>query len=162
MPRVKLKGQEPVRFRPYFMDPPPRSGPPRLLAAAPAAPGTRPGDGPGGGAPARGAGCGGDFLEAVRGSLVFRAPVASDSDPAKVAGSVAKALASGCGRVEVLATGEAALARLLLALGIAQRFVRENGGEARFEFERVDLSRPSVTVLVSQERRPGQVTQGAQ
>lgn len=153
---MKLKGQEPVRFRPYFMDPPPKLGPPRLLAAAPAAPGARPGDGSGGNAPALGAERAGGGLEAVRGSLVFRAPVASDSDPAKVSGSVAKALAGGCGRVELLATGEAALARLLLALGIAQRFVRENGGEARFEFERVDPARPSVTVLVSQEQRPGQ------
>ncbi|WP_156896834.1 hypothetical protein, partial [Desulfovirgula thermocuniculi] len=107
MPRVKLKGQEPVRFRPYFMDPPPRLGPPKLLAATPAAAGTCRKDNEG--TPTRGEGHAGDGLEAVRGSLVFRAPVASDSDPAKVAGSVAKALAGGCGKVELLATGEAAL-----------------------------------------------------
>ncbi|WP_035108243.1 hypothetical protein, partial [Desulfovirgula thermocuniculi] len=103
MPRVKLKGQEPVRFRPYFMDPPPRPGAPKLTVStrAPAIPVSQREDDGGGGTPAREQGYAGDGLEAVRGSLVFRAPVASDSDPAKVAGSVAKALAGGCGKVEL-------------------------------------------------------------
>lgn len=121
MPRVKLKDREPVRFRPYFMAPP-----------APSGSGARRKNQP----------------DEARPPLVFHTRVASASDPQKVAGSIAKALAEGHS-VEVRATGEAALARLLLALGLAQAFTRRNGGTALVEVDEVDLDGGSVRVSVS-------------
>ncbi|SHJ45627.1 stage V sporulation protein S [Desulfofundulus thermosubterraneus] len=121
MPRVKLKGREPVRFRPYFMAPP---------------------------APSNGGAQRKNQSDEARPPLVFHTRVASASDPEKVAGSIAKALAEGHG-VEVRATGEAALARLLLALGLAQAFTRKNGGAALVEVDEVDLDGDSVRVSVS-------------
>ncbi|MQL51814.1 hypothetical protein GFC01_05960 [Desulfofundulus thermobenzoicus] len=87
-------------------------------------------------------------LNEARPPLFFHVRVASASDPEKVAGSIAKALAEGHG-VEVRATGEAALARLLLALGLAQAFTRKNGGAALLEVDEVDLDGGSVRVSVS-------------
>lgn len=81
---------------------------------------------------------------------VFHTRVAASSDPEKVAGSLAKALAGGRD-VEVTASGEPALARLLLALGLAQAFTLKNGGNARVKVGDVDLGRGSVAVLLTGE-----------
>jgi len=85
---------------------------------------------------------------------VFEVKVTPSSNPEKVAGSIAKALLDG---KEVIAevSGEAAMARLLMALGLAQDFTVKNGGEMRVSVPEVDLRRETVKVRVT--ARPLQV-----
>jgi len=78
----------------------------------------------------------------------FQVKVSPESDPGKVAGSIAKALLDGRD-VEAEVSGEPSLARLALALGIAQSFTAKNGGEMRVSVPEADLRSQSVRVRVT-------------
>ena len=75
----------------------------------------------------------------------FATKVTDRTDPQKLASAIARALVDGC-VVEVEAAGESALARLLLALALAEAFTEENGGTMKTSFSGVDLKAPSVAV----------------
>jgi len=78
----------------------------------------------------------------------FEVRVLATSDPEKVAGSIAKALLDGRPVVAEV-SGADALARAMLALGLAAAFTEKNGGKMEAVFSGADLKRETVRVEIT-------------
>ena len=77
----------------------------------------------------------------------FEIRVLPTSDPERVAGSIAKALLDGRLVIAEI-SGADALARAMLALGLAAAFTEKNGGKMETVFSSTDLKRETVRVEV--------------
>lgn len=121
----KEKNKPAMRFRPYYMDPPPPRVNERRYPNSENGNNHR------------------QVRQEAKPPLkweenIFRMRVANESKPAKIAGAIAGALKDGR-EIEVTAIGERALSILLLALVMAQRYTGENGMRMEVNFHELDL-----------------------